>query len=204
MATLNDSTTFLNTPTLPQYAIKRITISTLPDLEQQIKLILQVCNVERESMAMMVMSSSHNNNHHHHHHHHSHHPTHHPTTNHSQHVQNHHHKFQHPSSIPQVHIVPHYDIYYKEYKNAMRGECEYVLSIVMAFCDLGSLEDVIFNYANEYSKSSSPNHQSFISGELKLDWMINITRSLVFFHKRKLVHLDIVSLHISSSWIYIL
>ncbi|KAG2389146.1 hypothetical protein C9374_014546 [Naegleria lovaniensis] len=178
LATLNDSSSInFNTSTPPQYAIKRITISTLPDLEQQIKLILQVCNVERESMAMMVMSS---HNHHHHHQQHQQHSNHSLDSSSS-------HKFQHSSISSQVHIVPHYDIYYKEYKNSMRGECEYVLSIVMAFCDLGSLEDVIFNYATEYSKSSSP----FISGELKLDWMINITRSLVFFHKRKLVHLDI-------------
>ena len=93
------------------------------------------------------------------------------------------------SSNSQVHIVPHYDIFYKEYRNQMKGENEYILSIVMGYCDLGSLEDVIYNYNNEY------NYQP-ISGELKVDWMIDITRTLVFFHKRKLVHLDIVSITI--------
>jgi len=152
--------TIENHPLQPQYAIKRITISSITDLEQQIKLILQVCNVERESMAMSFNNSFSN-------------------------------KLNNNNGGNQVHIVPHYDIFYKEYRNQMKGENEYILSIVMGYCDLGSLEDVIYNYNNEY------NYQP-ISGELKVDWMIDITRTLVFFHKRKLVHLDIVSFTILS------
>ncbi|EFC49374.1 predicted protein [Naegleria gruberi] len=145
-------------------AIKRITISNLSDLEQQIKLILQVCNVEstfnhqfNSSYASYASSSS------------------------SSYASS-----SSSSSNKQVvvRIVPHYDIFYKEYKNNLKGEIEYALSIVMACCDLGSLEDVILNFSNSYGNE-------FISGELKLNWMIDITRSLVFFHKRKLVHLDI-------------
>ncbi|KAL9654569.1 hypothetical protein ABK040_006633 [Willaertia magna] len=83
-----------------------------------------------------------------------------------------------------IHIVPHFDIYFKEFNNTMKGEIEYSLFIVMKYCELGSLEDIIYKYNNVYKNE-------YLDGELKLKWIIDMTSTLMYFHERKLVHLDL-------------